>query len=100
MVVRKRRAYRAGMSEPDDPTFNNCDALARVRRAGCHMCLSTFDVGRIDAWRHRGRTALCPHCNSDAVVPGVDDPAGLRAAHERWRQNAETRPAVFSPDPE
>lgn len=84
-------------------SFNNRAALARARVAGCYSCLITFPPGWIVAWTHDDSTALCPRCGVDAVLPDVDDAATLRAAHDRWYQDAaddETRPAVFSPDPE
>lgn len=94
-------------------SFNNRSALAQSRVAGCYSCLSTFRPEQVLRWAFDDTTALCPRCGMDAVLPGVDDPSELAAAHERWYGSSdgelqpepgeleeETRPAVFSPLPE
>ena len=51
---------------------------------GCYFCLTVFDGGEIHEWMDDGKTACCPRCDVDAVLPGVDDIDALTAAHERW----------------
>lgn len=39
--------------------------------AGCYYCLSCFPVEHIKKWINdrNGKTACCPHCNVDTVLP-------------------------------
>jgi len=52
-------------------------ALLRSKSAGCFYCLAIFPPSEITAWVNDpptmglrdGRTALCPRCGIDAVLP-------------------------------
>ena len=51
---------------------------------GCYFCLTVFAGGAIEEWADEGKTALCPRCGIDSVLPGENDTAELQKAHERW----------------
>lgn len=63
-------------------------AIEASKVCGCFYCLRTFPPTDIREWIDLGRTALCPHCKIDAVLPdayGFTPSEDLLAAmHERW----------------
>lgn len=81
-------------------SFNNRGALARSSIAGCYSCLGTFKPMEVTRWRHDDTTAVCPLCDADTVLPGVDSLAALRSAHAGQFDEAETVPAALSIGPE
>jgi hypothetical protein len=52
---------------------------------GCFYCLQTFSPGEIEEWVDEehgtdvGRTALCPRCGIDSVIPSA---SGVPITHE------------------
>jgi hypothetical protein len=44
-------------------------AIEGADRCGCFYCERTFASSEIDVWVDHDRTALCPHCGIDSVVP-------------------------------
>jgi hypothetical protein len=57
------------------------------RRAvcGCFFCLRTYPSSEIVDFTDQGKTAFCPHCGIDAVLPVVADLETLRAVSERFK---------------
>jgi len=47
----------------------NRAALERSRSCGCVYCLRVFSPADIELWTDRDRTAVCPNCSVDSVVP-------------------------------
>ena len=53
------------------------EAIQKSNVCGCFYCLSTFPPSEIEEWvdepedcpRGPGRTAICPKCGIDAVLP-------------------------------
>lgn len=69
------------------------DLLMCSQVCGCFRCLSVFGYAQIRKWVQGDSTALCPRCESDAVI-GDASWAGLtrktlEEMHARW---FETRP--------
>jgi len=52
-----------------DYCWENRELLAKVKRAGCFSCRSLIRVRDIRDWTDNGRTALCPRCEIDAIIP-------------------------------
>ncbi len=50
----------------------NEEAVRRSELCGCFNCNETFAAGEITRWYEDrdGRTALCPRCGIDSVLPG------------------------------
>lgn len=49
-------------------------ALKKSRYCGCFYCKSVFETSQIEEWTDENkeeRTALCPYCDIDAVIPEV-----------------------------
>jgi len=44
--------------------------LKNSETASCFYCLSTFPVDGIEDFTDKGKTAICPVCDIDAVIPG------------------------------
>ena len=45
------------------------DRILGSQPCGCFCCRSVFPPERIVEWVDEGRTALCPKCGIDAVLP-------------------------------
>lgn len=53
------------------------DAILKSKVCGCFYCLSIFTPGEIEEWieepedcpRGPGKTAICPRCGIDSVLP-------------------------------
>ncbi len=53
------------------------EAIKKSKTCGCFYCLSIFPPSEIEEWieeskdcpRGSGRTAVCPKCNIDSVLP-------------------------------
>lgn len=58
--------------------------ILEASAVGCFFCLRIFRGEEVTDWTDDGETALCPHCDVDALLPSVGDPAILSAMHERW----------------
>jgi hypothetical protein len=71
--------------EAHDASLKNRDRLADFNaECGCFYCCRTFPPTEVTRWVGADeKTALCPHCHIDAVVPQTD-PAFLRRMREFW----------------
>jgi hypothetical protein len=74
------------MNVEDAPkaSMNNRAAVEAASVSCCYFCFTTLRPSQVQAWTDAGRTALCPHCQVDAVLPGYHSLAQLEALHERW----------------
>lgn len=61
--------------------MNNRNAL--IGTCGCYHCLETFEAIEVVDWTDQDRTALCPRCNIDSVLP-VSDKELLNKIKEYW----------------
>lgn len=64
-------------------SLRNRDLFSADHAAGCFHCMKEFMPKQIVEWVDDDRTALCPYCGIDSVIP---DPAGLvlRALWRIW----------------
>jgi hypothetical protein len=72
------------------------DAIGQSKKCGCFYCMAIFDPSEIEEWveessdgpRGTGKTALCPYCGIDAVLPESSlyslTPELLKAMHEKY----------------
>lgn len=60
------------------------DAVLAQDRVGCFFCIRVVPVANITRWIDDEQTALCPHCDIDAILPYVVDTETLAAMSERW----------------
>ena len=58
--------------------------LSVVQTCGCYHCLGIFRAFTINKWADHERTALCPVCGIDSVLPGITSWEKLEAANARW----------------
>jgi len=65
-------------------SFNNVEELNLNEKCGCYFCIRTFPVTEITDFADNGKTALCPNCDIDAILPGVISTEFLEAACEKW----------------
>jgi hypothetical protein len=61
-----------------DQSMRNRRRMLPGTMCGCFHCLATFRAEAIHGWLDAGKTALCPNCGVDAVLPNVTDPARLQ----------------------
>lgn len=57
-------------------TAHNRSAVQTCQRCGCFHCGRIFAGSLVDAWeqeQHGEATALCPFCDTDAVITGTDE---------------------------
>lgn len=69
-------------------TYNKV-TLAKSKVAACFYCLRRFAPIDITGWIYCGETALCPHCEIDAVIGDatgypIEDDAFLARMHAYW----------------
>lgn len=62
---------------------HNKDQLMAVTQVGCFFCLKRFPPKRIKEWIDYERTAVCPYCDVDSVIP-YNDPKFLKQMQEAW----------------
>lgn len=70
-------------------SFENEQAVLSSQKCGCYYCQRVFDSSAITEWVDdcNARTALCPYCGVDAVIPdstvNLSDEL-LSRMYERW----------------
>ena len=54
--------------------FENQSILENSKKCGCFYCLKIFTPAEITNWINDagGKTALCPYCMIDSVIPESD----------------------------
>jgi hypothetical protein len=62
-------------------SLRNRDQVTAVPVCGCFYCRATFPGGAVQAWVDDGKTALCPRCGIDSVLPNVIAGVSLRWLH-------------------
>lgn len=67
-----------------DQSYKNRERLARESTCSCYQCIRQFPTSEITEWVDGGLTALCPHCDVDALLPGAVAMDLLARMHERW----------------
>lgn len=53
-------------------SFDNRNLLKKADKCGCFYCKKIYSPDRIKDWTDEGRTAICPYCKVDAVIPEID----------------------------
>lgn len=77
MTTREQDLSKTDFSKIFSESTWNEDTVKKSKTCGCFYCLSTFPPSEIVKWidaaddgpRGSGRTALCPKCGVDAVLP-------------------------------
>jgi len=66
---------------------NHRELMMKSRVCGCFHCLHSFSPKAIEEWVDEGRTALCPFCSDETLLPdaGLEiNYAFLRVMREFW----------------
>ena len=53
-------------------SINNKNDFEKNKDCGCFYCKRIFESKKINRWID-GKTAICPYCSVDAVIPNSDD---------------------------
>jgi hypothetical protein len=69
--------------EATEATQFNRAAIERSLVVSCMFCEEIYPSGHIKRWTDDGRTAICPYCEVDAVLPGAINAAALHILHDR-----------------
>lgn len=66
----------------------NREAISRFQRCYCFRCQKTMEPLAITEYVENGKTALCPYCSFDAILPdAIDEPLDetiIREMHDFW----------------
>ena len=71
----------------------NEKSIHKSALCGCFYCLEIFEPSEIYEWIEdvAGKTALCPYCNIDSVIPDASGfpvtPEFLKEMHKYWFDN-------------
>jgi uncharacterized paraquat-inducible protein A len=68
--------------------MNNRKEVAASETVGCYHCLAIYSGKEVVQFTDDGKTALCPKCNHDCVLPSSKNydltPRFLKEIHEFW----------------
>jgi len=57
------------MTEQCKRSFKAREALEKAEQCGCYYCTRIYTPGFIKEWEDNDKTAICPICGIDSVVP-------------------------------
>ena len=69
-------------------SIHNRTAIDAAGTASCFFCLRASPSSSVTKWTDDGKTALCPNCAVDAVLPGEYSIEDLNALHEHYFTDA------------
>jgi len=55
--------------EAHKQSTNNKNNLLKSKLCGCFYCLKFFNPTEITEWIDNDKTALCPYCDIDSIMP-------------------------------
>lgn len=68
--------------------MNNRKQIQASETAGCYHCLTVFSAKEVIAFTDEGKTAVCPKCGHDCVLPSSQnyhlDEKLLKEIHDYW----------------
>jgi NAD-dependent SIR2 family protein deacetylase len=50
-------------------SWNNHTAMSTSTLCGCYKCTTIMKTEEIEEWTDYGKTALCPKCGCDCIIP-------------------------------
>lgn len=71
-------------------SFENEGLVKKSNQCGCYFCWCVYKAEEVVEWidDENGRTARCPYCGVDAVIPDASgvklDKELLKAMYEKW----------------
>ena len=66
-------------------SHNNKELVGRSQLVGCFYCGEIFSTKDIEEWWDEGKTAVCPHCGIDSVLPDTMKPTlTIELLHEMY----------------
>ena len=74
--------------------FHNKSEISLCQECGCYHCLKVFPKEEIKEWTDNSKTALCPHCGIDAVLPNTAyalTKEVLAPIHDYWFERKENK---------
>lgn len=82
----KRLDYNEGLEELHTLSANHKELLNEAGEIGCYYCCNFFQSNAVTEWCDDGKTALCPNCGIDAVLPKKSDLTldTLKAMYVYW----------------
>ncbi len=54
------------------------------KKHGCYFCITVVEREEITEWWDDGKTAVCPHCGIDAILPYTIDEGFLAECNKHW----------------
>jgi hypothetical protein len=68
-------------------SFKNKENLKKSKTCGCYYCGAIYSPKQIKEYCDRGRTAICPFCGIDSVLPSCEVELTkelLEEGYKRW----------------
>lgn len=56
-----------------DRSFKGRLELEAAEKCGCYYCQAIYEPSSINEWVDKQKTALCPKCGVDAVIPYIPE---------------------------
>jgi len=69
--------------------FHNKNEISFCQECGCYHCLKIFPKEEVKNWTDDSKTALCPYCGVDAVLPNTayNLNEDLKKIQDYWGKN-------------
>ena len=63
---------------------NNKESINLFEVCSCYFCLERFNSNEITEWIDDGKTALCPKCGIDSILPSSQSIELLEKCNVKW----------------
>ncbi len=76
--------------------FHNKGEIDFCNKCGCYHCFKVFPKEEIKKWVDNSKTAVCPYCEVDAVLPDTAynlTEESLKEINEFWFTQGQNRPS-------
>lgn len=72
------------LKEVADDSYDNREKILAVDEASCFFCCKYIQTKEITEWWDEGKTAVCPKCGIDALIPKRRELNLLNQMHKYW----------------
>lgn len=72
------------ITEAPKRALKNREEISKATKCSCYSCFSVFDSKEIKNWTDQNRTAICPNCSADTVLPEELNMDTLKQIKNYW----------------
>ncbi len=86
----EKRKIPQKLLDAHQASSQNKELVKKSKMCGCFFCGSVFPAAEVEIWAvgQKDKTAICPYCFVDAVIPDAAgfelDKAFLTKMHQYW----------------